>query len=86
MIGLVLRRLAEAVPTLFVIVAGSFFLMRLAPGGPFDLERPLTPAAMENLARVYGLDQPLPVQFGRYLAEDVAKWATIVKVSGAKAD
>ncbi len=68
MIGLVLRRLAEAVPTLFVIVAGSFFLMRLAPGGPFDLERPLPPAAMENLARVYGLDQPLPVQFGRYLA------------------
>ena len=68
MIGLVLRRLAQAVPALFVVVAGSFVLMRLAPGGPFDLERPLAPAAMENLRRVYGLDQPLPVQFGRYLA------------------
>ena len=43
-------------------------LIRLAPGGPFDLERPLPQAAMENLARVYGLDQPLYVQFGRYLA------------------
>ncbi|GJE58579.1 ABC transporter permease [Methylobacterium trifolii] len=68
MIGYVLRRLLQAVPTLFVVVALSFVLMRLAPGGPFDLERPLAPAAMENLRRVYGLDQPLIVQFGRYLA------------------
>ena len=67
MIGFVLRRLAQAVPTLFLVVTGSFFLIRLAPGGPFDLERPLPPAAMANLARVYGLDQPLPVQYLRYL-------------------
>lgn len=67
MIGTVLRRLAQAVPTLLVVVTLGFFLMRLAPGGPFDLERPLAPAAMENLRRVYGLDQPLPVQFLRYL-------------------
>ncbi|MFC6050107.1 ABC transporter, partial [Methylobacterium hispanicum] len=67
MTGLVLRRLVQAVPTLLLVVAASFFLMRLAPGGPFDLERPLAPAAMENLRRVYGLDQPLLVQFGRYL-------------------
>lgn len=67
MIGLILRRVAQAVPTLFLVVAGSFFLIRLAPGGPFDLERPLPRAAMENLARVYGLDQPLYVQFARYL-------------------
>ncbi|MDP4024828.1 ABC transporter permease subunit [Methylobacterium sp. NEAU 140] len=68
MIRLVLRRLAQAVPTLFAVVAVSFFLMRLAPGGPFDLERPLAPAAMENLRRVYGLDRPLIAQFGSYLA------------------
>lgn len=68
MTGYVLRRLLQAIPTLFVVIAASFFLMRLAPGGPFDLERPLAPAAMENLRRVYGLDQPLIVQFGRYLA------------------
>ncbi|WP_419953774.1 ABC transporter permease [Methylobacterium sp.] len=68
MIGFVLRRLAQAIPTLFLVVTGSFFLIRLAPGGPFDLERPLPPAAMQNLARVYGLDQPLIVQYGRYLA------------------
>ncbi|KQP31699.1 ABC transporter [Methylobacterium sp. Leaf104] len=67
MIGFVLRRLLQAIPTLFAVVTLSFFLIRLAPGGPFDLERPLPPAAMANLARVYGLDQPLIVQYGRYL-------------------
>ena len=68
MIGLVLRRLGQGVPTLLAVVALSFFLMRLAPGGPFDLERPLSPAAMENLRKVYGLDRPLIAQFGSYLA------------------
>ena len=68
MIRFSLWRLAQSVPTLFAVIAVSFFLMRLAPGGPFDLERPLAPTAMENLRRVYGLDQPLIVQFGRYLA------------------
>lgn len=68
MIRFILRRLAQAVPTLLAVVIVSFFLMRLAPGGPFDLERPLAPAAMENLRRVYGLDRPLIAQFGSYLA------------------
>lgn len=67
MIGFVLRRLLQAIPTLLAVVTASFFLIRLAPGGPFDLERPLPRAAMENLSRVYGLDQPLLVQYGRYL-------------------
>lgn len=67
MIGFVLRRLLQAIPTLFLVITGSFFLIRLAPGGPFDLERPLPPAAMANLARVYGLDQPLWQQYWRYL-------------------
>ncbi|GAN49313.1 ABC transporter permease [Methylobacterium radiotolerans] len=68
MIRFILRRLLQAVPTLLAVVTVSFFLMRLAPGGPFDLERPLAPAAMENLRRVYGLDRPLIAQFGSYLA------------------
>lgn len=66
MIPLIARRVAQGLPTLFLVVTASFFLIRLAPGGPFDLERPLPPAAMENLRRVYGLDQPLVVQYGRY--------------------
>ncbi|GJE27028.1 ABC transporter permease [Methylobacterium organophilum] len=68
MTGFLLRRLAQGVPTFLIVVAAAFFMIRLAPGGPFDLERPLPQAAMENLRRVYGLDAPLPEQFFCYLA------------------
>ena len=63
----VLRRLMAAVPTLLVIVTLAFFLIRTAPGGPFDLERPLDPQVLENLKRVYGLDKPLIEQYFTYL-------------------
>ena len=58
MLTYILRRLTAAIPTLFVIVTISFFLMRVAPGGPFDLEQPLEAKVMENLRRIYKLDQP----------------------------
>jgi oligopeptide transport system permease protein len=67
-ISFALRRLAGLVPTLFVLVTLSFFIIRLAPGGPFDQEQALPPAIRANLDAAYGLDQPLPVQYGRYLA------------------
>ena len=62
-----LRRLAGAIPTLFVIIAGTFFLMRLAPGGPFARERKVPPEVEANLLRAYHLDEPLWQQFLRYL-------------------
>jgi oligopeptide transport system permease protein len=62
-----LRRLAWAVPTLFVIVTVAFFMMRMAPGGPFDRERSLSPAVEANIKKAYNLDQPLLVQYGLYL-------------------
>jgi oligopeptide transport system permease protein len=67
MIRYILRRVMGTLPTLFVIVTIAFFLIRLAPGGPFDLERPLDAKILENLNRTYGLDQPLWAQYGRYL-------------------
>ncbi|RVI43821.1 ABC transporter, partial [Sinorhizobium meliloti] len=71
MISFILRRLASAVPTLFIVVTISFFLMRFAPGGPFNLERPLPPSTMENLMRTYHLDQPLWRQYATYLGNAV---------------
>lgn len=71
MLRFVLRRLMSAVPTLFIVVTLSFFLMRLAPGGPFNLERPLEPQVLENLNRAYGLDLPLWQQYTRYLGNVV---------------
>ena len=71
MISFVLRRLASAVPTLFIVVTISFFLMRFAPGGPFNLERPLPPQTMANLMRTYHLDQPLWSQYLTYIGNAV---------------
>ena len=62
-----LRRILIAVPTLLVIITFSFFLMRLAPGGPFDQEAPLPPEIMANLRAAYGFDQPLWHQYITYL-------------------
>ena len=68
MIRYFLTRLAGAIPTLLIIVTLTFFLMRAAPGGPFDQEQTLPPEIMANLQSAYGLDQPIWTQFGRYLA------------------
>ena len=64
-----LRRLLGAIPTLFVVMTISFFMMRLAPGGPFDRERMLAPAVEANIRKAYDLDQPLIVQYGIYLSK-----------------
>jgi oligopeptide transport system permease protein len=62
-----LKRVAGAVPTLFIIITAAFFLIRIAPGGPFDQEQALAPEIKANLQRAYGLDLPLRVQYARYL-------------------
>ena len=67
MLRYVLRRLLATIPTLFLIIAISFFLMHVAPGGPFDLEKPLPAEIKANLLRVYNLDQPVWKQFLLYL-------------------
>lgn len=61
------RRLLIGVPTLFAIVLFCFFLMRLAPGGPFDGEAPVPPEVLANLRARYRLDDPLWQQFFSYL-------------------
>lgn len=67
MLRYIISRVATAVPTLFIIITLAFFLMRLAPGGPFDSERALDPDIAKNLRRIYQLDRPLIEQFWFYL-------------------
>ena len=67
MLSYILRRFLTAIPTLFIIVTISFFLIRVAPGGPFHLERPLEAKVMENLNRIFKLDRPLIEQYGLYV-------------------
>ncbi len=62
-----LSRILASVATLLIVIALSFFLMRLAPGGPFDSERPLDPEIAKNLRHIYRLDLPLSRQFLVYL-------------------
>jgi oligopeptide transport system permease protein len=62
-----LRRVFGAIPTLLILIALAFFMIRLAPGGPFDAERALLPEIEANLRATYHLDEPLPMQFARYL-------------------
>lgn len=62
-----LRRLLEAIPTLLVLIAIAFGMIRLAPGGPFDAEKRLPPEVEANLRQAYNLDESLPRQFVRYL-------------------
>jgi oligopeptide transport system permease protein len=66
-VAFIVRRLLGAIPTLALVVALSFLLTRLAPGGPFDEEQALAPEIRANLEAAYGLDQPVHVQFGRYV-------------------
>ena len=67
MIGYAFKRFLGAVPTLFIIVTVAFFMMRAAPGGPFDAARKLPPEIERNIKIAYNLDKPLIVQYGIYL-------------------
>jgi oligopeptide transport system permease protein len=63
-----LRRVLQLVPTLFIIVSLSFFIIRLAPGSPFASERALPPEVLRDLEAKYGFDRPLLQQYGTYLS------------------
>jgi oligopeptide transport system permease protein len=67
MIRFLLRRLLVAIPTLLLVITAAFFMMRAAPGGPFDSNRRLPPQVLANVEAKYGLDRPLGVQYLSYL-------------------
>lgn len=68
-------RLLSTLPVLWVAITACFFILRLAPGGPFDGERQLPEAVKRNLAAHYNLDKPLIEQyllyFGKLLRGDL---------------
>ncbi|QMT32266.1 oligopeptide ABC transporter permease OppB [Alysiella filiformis] len=69
MIKLIFRRILEAIPTLFVLITVSFFMMRLAPGSPFTGERNLPPAVLANIEAKYHLNDPIWLQYFNYLKQ-----------------
>ena len=67
MLSYAIRRFMGAIPTLFVIITIAFFMMRIAPGGPFDSQRRLPPEIEHNIQAAYNLDKPVYQQYGIYL-------------------
>ena len=66
------ERLMGLVPTLLVLITIAFFLIRIAPGGPFDGEKVLPPEIQANLEAKYHLDEPLLQQYFRYVGDVIS--------------
>jgi oligopeptide transport system permease protein len=69
MLSYTIKRFIGAWPTLLILITLAFFMMRAAPGGPFDTEKTLPPEIQANLDRKYHLDEPLYQQYLRYLGD-----------------
>lgn len=67
MIKFIIRRLLELIPVMLIAITIVFFLVRLAPGGPFTEEKSFSPEAIARLNEHYGLDKPIMAQYGTYL-------------------
>ena len=63
----ILGRILQAIPTLLIIAALTFFMTRMAPGGPFDSEKPIPEEIKKRIEAHYGLDKPLHEQFLLYI-------------------
>lgn len=71
MFGFIIKRVAAAIPTLLILITVAFFLIRVAPGGPFDSEKELPPEILKKIEAKYHLDEPLYQQYFNYLANIV---------------
>lgn len=69
MLRFIVHRLIQTIPVLFVVATMTFFMIRLAPGGPFDSEKNVTPEIRKNLEAYYGLNLPLYRQYLDYLGK-----------------
>ncbi|MRH43384.1 ABC transporter permease subunit [Aquibacillus halophilus] len=63
----ILQRLGYMILTLFLIATFSFFLMKMLPGSPLSSEQKVTEAQREIILEKYGLNDPVPVQYARYM-------------------
>jgi oligopeptide transport system permease protein len=65
----VLRRALSIIPTVFIIITLGFFIIRVAPGGPFSREKAVPPAVLANLLAKYHMDEPLIKQYFRFMGD-----------------
>lgn len=67
----VTKRVLAAIPLIFTVLTLSFFLVKIAPGSPFNRPTELPQEVRESLARTYGIDQPLHIQYLKYMSNAV---------------
>ena len=67
MFGFILKRVAQAIPVILIVITATFFMVRAAPGGPFDEERAVPPEVTKQLNARYNLDAPVWQQYSDYL-------------------
>lgn len=67
MIKVILARLLQLVPVIFILFTITFFVTKAVPGGPFSAERQATPEVIAKLNAYYGLDKPVWQQYLNYL-------------------
>ena len=67
MIRFILRRLLQSIPVILIVATVTFFMVRLAPGNPFDTERATTPEIRKRLEAHYGRDKSLPAQYAAFM-------------------
>ena len=66
MIKIIVGRLLQLIPVLWIILTLTFFMSKEVPGGPFSAERQATPEVVARLNAYYGLDKPLWEQYLGY--------------------
>ncbi len=68
MLRFIIYRILQAIPVLLVVISATFILIRMAPGGPFDAEKAVSPYVLEKLNERYNLNAPLPEQLFDYIS------------------
>ena len=68
MLVIFIKRVLMAVPVLLAVATMTFFLIKLAPGGPFDAEKAVSPQVLKNLNAVYNLDASQWEQYTDYMS------------------
>ena len=66
---LIIKRLLQAIPTLWVIATATFILLQLIPGGPFDTEKDISEEVQYLINAHYGLDLPIQEQYFRFISQ-----------------
>lgn len=88
MLKLFISRFLQGILTLFVLVTLTFFLVRAMPGSPYTEEKAIPEHVLERLKAYTGLDQPLPVQYLRYIKNLVIHQdlGDLIRRDGVKVD